>query len=81
MGSRRGFGCYAGAHLKSNPEELQFLVIRPDWLQRCGQQLAWVQVKLLSRQPKLCSVKVNLHRWLCSLVSMSQLHGMFESAT
>jgi len=49
MGSRRGFGCYAGAHLKSNPEELQFLVIRPDWLQRCGQQFAWVQVKLLSR--------------------------------
>lgn len=62
MGSLHGFGCSVGSHLKSNSEELQLLVVCPDWLQHCGQQLTWVQVELLSRQPKLGSVKVNLHR-------------------
>ena len=78
MGSLHGCGCCVGIHLKSNSEELQLLVICPDWLQHCGQQLTWVQVELLSRQPKLGSVKVNLHRYSSILVSMRQLcnkHG------
>ena len=78
MGSLHGCGCCVGIHLKSNSEELQLLVICPDWLQHCGQQLTWVQVELLSRQPKLGSVKVNLHRHSSILVSMSQPHGMFD---
>jgi len=80
MGSLHGFGCSVGMHLESNSEKLQLLVICPDWLQHCGQQLTWVQVELLSRQPKLGSVKVNLHRYSSILVSVSQLHGMIESA-